>query len=526
MINFTPKTILIFNKDKNEAISLLLPLKRENFSVHIVSNTFELSNSLKSNKIDLIIFEIDNFSSNQIEFYKNIKEEDSTKNIPVIIISKDTNNDEINKLIEAKGDEILLKPYEFEDLKLRITTLLKRSEIFEMFTKQSLDKSAQEEKTKILLVDDDPYMIKLFKFSLEKAGYECKSFDNAKAALESIKTFSPDLIISDIMMPEMDGFEFRERILKESSVKNIPFLFLTAKGGEEDILRGYDLEITDYVIKTAGPKVVIAKVNAILNSLKKQKSKAISELHSAASSVAIKVVPDSAPKFDGFSIQHWHQTYQGIPGGDLIDYFLIDENNLLIVLGDVMGKKWGAWHFALAYAGYIRSTVRAVIESTKDYSPAKIISAVNRMIYKDVRISEVFISLSIIHLNNLDKSAKYCGAGDNPIVYIQSQEGIISRKKSQGLLLGFSDTSEYDDILIDLKSNDKLILFTDGLNESRNKEGTQFGAVSLDSFLQKNYSSKNLLEELKSEFISFTNNNFDDDVTVILIHFNQNSNET
>lgn len=517
MTNSSQKTILIISRDKNQILSLLFQLKQENYLVASTTKISEASDLILKEKIDLIILDLELLKDNGINFYQKLKEDQSTRMLPVILTTIDTEQPEIVKLSESSGDEILLKPFNYDELKTRIITLLKRSEIFEMFTKKSFAQHHQEEKTKILLLDDDPQMIKLFKFSLEKAGYECKSFNSAKEALEGIKSFTPDLIISDIMMPQMDGFEFREKILKESNVKNIPFLFLTAKSGEDDILRGYDLEITDYVIKTAGPKVVLAKVNAIVNSLKKQKSKAISELHSAARSVVMKVVPDSAPAFDGFEIKHWHQTYQGIPGGDLIDYFLIDENSLMIVLGDVMGKKWGAWHFALAYAGYIRSTVRAVIESSDNFSPSKIISAVNKMINKDVKVSEVFISLSVVYLNNKNNCVKYCGAGDNPLFHIDANNGHISKKKSDGLLLGFSDISEYEDTIIDLRKNDKLLMFTDGLTESRNKDGIQFGTGSLEKTIANIYKEEDYFEKLKSEFMLFTSNIFDDDVTVITI---------
>jgi sigma-B regulation protein RsbU (phosphoserine phosphatase) len=511
------KSILVFNRDKNRVLSFLFELRKDNYLVNSASKIEEALTLINKNKTDLILLDIESLTSSEYSFYENLKNDQKFSSTPVILmVDKDIHSD-LQSLAESKGDDVLRKPFELDDLKVRISTLLKRAEIFEMYSKSPTTTDKQEDKTKILLVDDDPQMIKLFKFSLERAGYECKSFNNANEALIGIKSYSPDLIISDIMMPEMDGFEFREKILNEHHLKNIPFLFLTAKGSEEDVLRGYDLEITDYVIKTAGPKVVLAKVNAIVNSLRKQKSKAISELHSAATSIVTKVIPDKAPEFNGYQINHWHQTFQGIPGGDLIDYFVADDNNLIIVLGDVMGKKWGAWHFALAYAGYIRSTVRAVIESSKDISPSKIISAVNKMIFKDVRVSEVFISLSLIHLDNNTNVIKYCGAGDNPIIILDSDNGFISKKKSEGLLLGFSDTSEYEDTLVELKLNDRILMFTDGLNESIDTNGIQFGTKKLEETLSKIYNEKDFIEKLKNELISFTSQNFEDDVTLITI---------
>ena len=87
------------------------------------------------------------------------------------------------------------------------------------------------------------------------------------------KSFNPDIIISDIMMPEIDGFGFRKMLLEDIQLKSIPFVFLTAKNSEKDILEGYDLDITDYVLKTSGTKVVVAKVSAIIRILVKKDKK-------------------------------------------------------------------------------------------------------------------------------------------------------------------------------------------------------------------------------------------------------------
>ncbi len=260
-------------------------------------------------------------------------------------------------------------------------------------------------------------MSRLFKYNLEKAGYECAVADSVDEALEIIKDKIPDVIVSDIMMPKTDGFEFRRMLMEIPSLKDIPFIFLTAKGSEEDILEGYDLGITDYVVKTAGPKLVVAKVSAIIKSLGNERKKVISELQEATSSLRTKVVPDTFPVFDGFAISHMHIPFKGIPGGDFLDYYQLDENNLVVILGDVMGKKWGAWYFAYAYAGYIRSALRSVLQNANDYSPSEILQQVNLTVYGDTKISEVFATLSIIIVNNKTKELKYSGAGDIPIIY-------------------------------------------------------------------------------------------------------------
>ena len=78
--------------------------------------------------------------------------------------------------------------------------------------------------------------------------------------------------------------------------------------------------------------------------------------------------------------------FEGIPGGDFVDYFNIDDEHLAIILGDVMGKKWGAWYFAFAYAGYVRTALRGVLQSSQKHSPSVILSEVNKSVYKDAKV--------------------------------------------------------------------------------------------------------------------------------------------
>lgn len=167
----------------------------------------------------------------EFSIYDQLKKNQSDEILRVIISTNSDDITEKKKIIEQNGDALIIKPYSNKELIDLINTLLKRAEISEnLDDKVSVLK--QEEKTKILLIDDDPQIIKLFQFTFQKAGYQCKSCNSAKEALETIKSYIPDLIISDIMMPDIDGFEFREKLLNNPGTKNIPFLFLTSKSGE------------------------------------------------------------------------------------------------------------------------------------------------------------------------------------------------------------------------------------------------------------------------------------------------------
>ncbi|MFA3783598.1 SpoIIE family protein phosphatase [Melioribacteraceae bacterium 4301-Me] len=368
----------------------------------------------------------------------------------------------------------------------------------------------------ILLVEDELNIAKLFQYNLSRAGYNILLAANGKEGFELASKNKPDLIISDIMMPEVDGFEFRKMLLNNPELRNIPFIFLTAKGEEDDILKGYDLEIEDYIIKTASPKVVIAKVSAVLKSLEKERIKVVDEVQKAADTMGTRVVPDEFPKFLDFEIKHWHLAYKQIPGGDFIDYFNIDENHLAVVLGDVMGKRWGAWYFAVAYAGYVRTATRFVLESTKNFKPSEILNKVNDSVFKDERISDVFITLSIILLDRENNIAKYSGAGDLPIIY-KNSEGEIKTFHSKGLLLGFSKEGTYDDLEIKLNSKDQIFMITDGFTESRNQNGEMYGEEKLLKFIKSIDPNADSLEQLKNEILSYTNQQPEDDLSIIVI---------
>ena len=511
------RSVLVIDDDKTIRKLINHHLKLNNFNPFEAENSSQAFDILKKEKIDLVLSDVTMDGMDGFEFCQKVRENENHRFLPFIFVTAKNTLEDKSKAIEAGGDDIITKPFEIKELILKTQALIRRSDIYRTYgIRKSLKKSFDEVTPKILFVDDDPSMSKLFKFNLEKAGYDCSVANSVDEAMEMIKNYIPDVIVSDIMMPKTDGFEFRRMLLEMPSLKDIPFIFLTAKGSEEDILDGYDLGITDYVVKTAGPKLVVAKVSAIIKSLGNERKKIISELQEATSSLRTKVVPDTFPVFEGYSVSHIHIPYKGIPGGDFLDYYQLDENNLAVILGDVMGKKWGAWYFAYAYAGYIRSALRSVLQNSKEYSPSEILQQVNVTVYGDTKISEVFATLSIIIINNKTNELKYSGAGDIPIIYKKS-DGELLNIKSKGLLLGFSKIGDYEDNILQLKKGEQVYLTTDGITDSRAKSLESFGEHRLYEIIKNINSDENPLEIIQKKFDEFTESEYDDDISMILI---------
>jgi two-component system KDP operon response regulator KdpE len=119
----------------------------------------------------------------------------------------------------------------------------------------------EQEKKLILVVDDEPRMVRFVRMNLELEGYRVSTAGSGIEALNAVREEIPDLVILDIMMPEMDGYETLERIRQ---ISNVPVIMLTVKAEEEDKVRGLELGADDYVTKPFSPRELASRVKAAL----------------------------------------------------------------------------------------------------------------------------------------------------------------------------------------------------------------------------------------------------------------------
>jgi DNA-binding response OmpR family regulator len=127
---------------------------------------------------------------------------------------------------------------------------------------------------KVLIVDDEPDILQLVKLYLEKEGYRTVTATTGTAALKLVKDERPDLVILDLMLPELDGLEVCKRIRATPETSLLPVLMLTAKAEESDTVIGLELGADDYVTKPFSPKALIARVKALFRRLERQADEA------------------------------------------------------------------------------------------------------------------------------------------------------------------------------------------------------------------------------------------------------------
>lgn len=125
---------------------------------------------------------------------------------------------------------------------------------------------------KILLVDDEPDILEIVGYNLTAEGYEVITAENGTEAVKKAKKHKPQLIILDVMMPEMDGIEACEQIRANPDLNNTLITFLTARGEDYSQMAGFDAGADDYITKPIKPKVLVSKVKGLLRRLKEDDS--------------------------------------------------------------------------------------------------------------------------------------------------------------------------------------------------------------------------------------------------------------
>lgn len=116
----------------------------------------------------------------------------------------------------------------------------------------------------ILAVDDEEDLLELVTFNLKKEGYDVTGATSGEEALRQARTISPDLLILDLMLPGIDGLDVCRILKHDANTRHIPIVMLTAKGSEADVVAGLELGADDYITKPFSPKVLVARVRAVL----------------------------------------------------------------------------------------------------------------------------------------------------------------------------------------------------------------------------------------------------------------------
>lgn len=192
---------------------------------------------------------------------------------------------------------------------------------------------------KILVVDDDTTLRIALTRYLEKRGYSICDVGSGMEALSAFETDPPDLVVSDVMMPEMDGFEFCRRLRATRTGQLVPFIFLSSRGEVEDRIQGHSIGADDYLIKPFEPRELLAKIEAQLERSRRIHSEIVRLMQQSngAAEAHVSAQPNPLPLTPAEEKVFW-EVIQGFTNKQIGDHLFVSPRTVQTHLSNILSK--------------------------------------------------------------------------------------------------------------------------------------------------------------------------------------------
>jgi phosphoserine phosphatase RsbU/P len=372
----------------------------------------------------------------------------------------------------------------------------------------------------VLLVDDEPANIQIVK-SILKDTYKTRIATNGAKALElASQAPVPDLILLDVMMPEMDGYEVCSRLKLADQTREIPVIFLTGQTNSDDETRGFDVGAVDYIHKPFSPAVVRARVRThlALRGIREQLASQLQTIQcemDTARQIQLSILPREIPAIEGLDIAARYIPMTSV-AGDFYDFIVIDDKRIGILIADVSGHGMPA--------ALISSMLKIALDGQIGCAsePAQVLAGLNKALCG--KFQGHFVTAAYILIDKEKQSLSYAGAGHPPLI-LRDQSAAATREfVENGLFLGYFPEATYTAVELPFKTGDWCVLYTDGIPETTNLSDEQFGVGRFKDFLENNHdlSPGNFVDRFLDELSRWSggaSREPEDDITLLAIHF-------
>jgi phosphoserine phosphatase RsbU/P len=373
----------------------------------------------------------------------------------------------------------------------------------------------------VLLVDDEPANIQIVN-SILKDTYKTRIATSGAKALElASQEPAPDLILLDVMMPEMDGYEVCSRLKSADHTRDIPVIFLTGQTEIEDETKGFNVGAVDYIHKPFSPAVVQARVHThlVLRGIRAQLASQLQTIQSemnTARQIQLSILPREIPAIKGLDISARYLPMTSV-AGDFYDFIAIDEKRIGILVADVSGHGMPA--------ALISSMLKIALDGQTKHAtdPARVLDGLNRALCG--KFQGHFVTAVYVVVDTERECLLYAGAGHPPLILMDHSTGEAHDFLENGLFLGYFPDASYTAMEIPFKAGDWGVLYTDGIPEMTDPSDEQFGLERLKQFLQDNHDLSAgqfvdaLLDELSRWSDLASGREAEDDITLLAFHF-------
>ncbi len=394
----------------------------------------------------------------------------------------------------------------------------------------------------VLVVDDTEANIDILVSALDSE-YEVIVAMDGESALETVNTDPPDLILLDILMPGIDGYEVCRRIKSKPRTKEIPIVFITAMSEIQDKTKGFELGAVDYIIRPFEPMEVKARVkthlsltlarrelanqNILLEEKVRIRTEALRQSISSrekmkselriAHDIQMNIMPVDFPPFPDKPEIDIHAILRPATevGGDFYDFFFINSNWLCLVVGDVSGKGVPAALFMSMVITYIRSIAKVFDK------PELILNNVNKEVSRG-NDSCTFVTVFLGILNIKTGELTYTNAGHNPPLIVSRKSGVILLNDAKCPAIGMDDDSTFNSKTIMLQSFDMISIYTDGVTEAFDEKRNMFSEERLIEEVSEHreYTASELADEVFRKVQSFSIKMPQaDDITILNVRY-------
>ncbi len=386
---------------------------------------------------------------------------------------------------------------------------------------------------RILVVDDN--RMNRFKLSrgLENQDHRVGLAENGMQALELLKEQVFDLILLDILMPVMDGYQVLEKLKSDPQLREIPVIVISAIDEMSSIIRCIEMGAEDYLPKPFDAVLLKARIGA---ALEKKQLRDKERLYTKSLECDLEIgcqiqtsfFPESLPQIDGWEIAAYFQAARQV-SGDFYDAFQLGRNDKLgLVVADICDKGVGAALSMVVLRSLIRvfSEARQYIDNSEELLKS-IVSNVNTYITKIHNRPNMFATVVFGILEAKKNTLFYVNAGHKQPLVLSADGDLKKILEPTAPAIGLDRDLPLTVDKVDLERDDILIVYTDGVVDARNRKGEFFSEKTLMSHLKKPYPSafsllKHIENQISEHILEIDQS---DDITMLALRYKQSVND-
>ncbi|MCP4135125.1 MAG: SpoIIE family protein phosphatase, partial [bacterium] len=375
-------------------------------------------------------------------------------------------------------------------------------------------RSLKETNGAALLIVEDNSGMRNFLVSLFKNSYSLTTAVNGREGFEKARELKPDLVITDVMMPELDGNEMTRMLKEDKELKSIPVIMLTAKARVAQKIEGLEYGADDYVTKPFNSRELMARVRSLLEKRENQRALAernrvIEDELAVARLLQQKLMPAHLPEISGYRAAVQYIPMDAV-GGDFYD-FKTNEDSIELFIADVSGHGLPG--------AFLSMITKMAFENIRERSSTKnVLYQINDVICR-YTVQNNFVTAFYCIINRDTNVMKFSSAGHFPQFIYRESNNTFYDLNTKGRPLGWFSDLQLEEKEISLKADDRVILYTDGITESENPGNKLFGIGSFKDFVQESraHSPEEFTHAIIAHLKEYSEKEeFDDDLCLIV----------